>query len=248
MVGRDDADNVELDLNLEDEASRFGLIPRGEGDHAIALRLSARVKDPLQGFTFGRNTNRCDICFVNDPLRRLSNIHFRVYLNEYGVLMLEDRSTNGTIVDEKLLKARAREASETKRTLSSGSTVKVLMHTGSNDLTFLVRIPRREGEYEAAYRANLTRHMRELRDLAEKANATIGPGPGGHVCLYQRPFTRPMPLSFFSDRKPRSTSSLPSFGTHQSLLLRNSLYQKGRPKTMPSILIGRGTVQTSTIG
>lgn len=184
MVGRDDADTVDRDLDLEDDASRFELIPRGEGEHAIALRLSSQVRDPLQGFTFGRNANRCDICFVNDPYRRLSNIHFRIYLNEYGVLMLEDRSTNGTIVDDNLLKAKAKQPSDTKRTLSSGSTVKILMHVNSSDLTFLVRIPKREGEYEAAYRSNLVRYMRDLKALTEDANATIGPGPGGHVSLY----------------------------------------------------------------
>ena len=70
----------------------------------IALRLSANLKDTMGGFQFGRNATRCDFVLgKNEASRRISNIHFRIYINEYGVIMLEDQSTNGTAIDGTLL-------------------------------------------------------------------------------------------------------------------------------------------------
>lgn len=168
-------------------------MPHLVGEHAIVLRLSAQVKDPLQGFAFGRNNSRCDVYFANDPCRRLSNIHFRIYLNEYGVLMLEDTSMNGTIVDGTMLKARESKGARPgerkppkQRTLNPGSQVKVLMAEREDDLNFIVQIPRREGDYEEAYRKNRVRYMNRLRALRAEhddgdVGKTITPGPGGHV-------------------------------------------------------------------
>ena len=196
LARHDDAARVDLDFDFEDDAQHFQLMPSDAGEHAVVLRLSARVKNPLQGFTFGRNIARCDICFAEDPHRRLSNIHFRIYLNEYGVLMLEDQSTNGTVVDDNLLKAKSRNPGETKRTLNSGSKIAVLMHTRDADLSFLVRIPRREGEYEAAYRRNLVEYMKR-QEAAVDAAATIVPGPGGRVS-HSHPPHLPLPHTLYS--------------------------------------------------
>ena len=95
--------------------------------------------------------------------------------------MLEDHSTNGTVVDEKLLlKARAR--TETKRTLCSGSQIKIPMHKETRDLVFTVRIPLREGRFQEAYERNFVNYMNRLIALEEAAaETTIVPGPGGHV-------------------------------------------------------------------
>lgn len=175
-----------LDGGKENGCSE-GLIPHGEGQYALALRFSARVKDPLQGFTFGRNQTRCDVCFAHDPMRRLSNVHFRIYLNEYGVLMLEDLSTNGTVVNKQLLASRkGRESGEvTRMMLNNGDEIKVLLHKGRNDIKFIVRIPRREGEYEVAWREKLKAYLERLEVVGiGDANATIGPGPEGHVCFF----------------------------------------------------------------
>lgn len=168
-------------------------MPHLVGEHAIVLRLSAPLKDPLLGFAFGRNPSKCDVYFANDPHRRLSNIHFRIYLNEYGVLMVEDSSMNGTIVDGTMLKSKegrgARPGDKKlpkQRTLNPGSQVKILMAEREDDLNFIVQIPRREGDYEEAYRKNRIRYMRHLQALRAEADAgdvgkTITPGPGGHV-------------------------------------------------------------------
>ncbi|KAL0936491.1 meiosis-specific serine threonine-protein kinase mek1 [Colletotrichum truncatum] len=186
VVGREEADAVEPDYEQEDRADQFQLTPPNI-DHAIILRLSAQTKDPLHGFLFGRNVSRCDICFANDPMKRLSNIHFRIYVNEYGVVMLEDQSTNGTFVDGTLLRAKPKTANDkcdTRRVLSHGSRIKVLMHAEKHDLEFLVRIPKRVGEYDRAYTSKLEHYFAGLEELRNKQNETITPGPGGHVDLF----------------------------------------------------------------
>jgi hypothetical protein len=180
MVGRDDVDGLELDYSLEDDSRNFAGLHSDIGEHHIALRFSSQVKDPMQGFTFGRHANCCDICLQNDPNRRLSKIHFRIYMNEWAVLMLEDMSTNGTVVDSVLLKKKDSPATETRRTLESGSKIKILMHEPGRDIVFLVRIPNREGDCEEAFKRNLDAYLARAQ-LAVDANATIVPGPGGHV-------------------------------------------------------------------
>ncbi|KAI0109649.1 Pkinase-domain-containing protein [Nemania sp. FL0031] len=189
IAGRYSADAIESDLYREDDAREFGRT-RGIGDHALVLRLSSTLKDPKQGFTFGRNRDRCDICFTIDPGKRLSNIHFRIYVNNYGSVLLEDQSTNGTVVDNKLLRrgqdTNTTERTYKRRTLESGSTIKIVMHENKWDLLFLVRIPRREGEYEDAYMKNVAPYLLRLNgvDSVDDVNKTIGPGPTGHVHLF----------------------------------------------------------------
>ncbi|PSR75728.1 hypothetical protein BD289DRAFT_447468 [Coniella lustricola] len=157
-----------------------------DGEHAIVVRLSTRFKDPTKGFVFGRSPLRCDVGFNNDKMKRLSNVHFRIYFNDYGVLMLEDLSSNGLHVDGVNLKRKDSEK-PSRRTINSGSVIRILMESLDEDLHFLVRIPRREGDYEKAFRTNLKRHMDEVQQLraeAEEAAKTITPGPAGHVDLF----------------------------------------------------------------
>ncbi|KAI1133525.1 Pkinase-domain-containing protein [Nemania abortiva] len=184
IAGRYSADAIGSDLYREDDAREFGRT-RGIGDHALVLRLSSDLKDPHQGFTFGRNRERCDISFTFDPGKRLSNIHFRIYVNSYGSVLLEDQSTNGTVVDNKLLRRGTDTNNDRhrKRTLESGSTIKIVMHESKWDLIFLVRIPRREGEYEDAYMRNVGPYLLRLNGV-DDVNKTIGPGPTGHVHLF----------------------------------------------------------------
>lgn len=179
LLGGDGAGDEDGLVALEDDDDLGLASPRPDHrKYAIALRFSARVKEPLRGFTFGRNAARCDICFTNDPHRRLSNVHFRIFYNEYGTLMLEDQSTNGTIVDEALLRPdRGR-----SRVLINGTPVKVLSHDNLNDLKFIVRIPKRQGDSAAAWDRNFAEYMDELQALRAGANATITPGPQGPVC------------------------------------------------------------------
>lgn len=198
-------------------------MPHLVGEHAIVLRLSAQLKNPLLGFTFGRNQSKCDIYFANDPHRRLSNIHFRIYLNEYGVLMLEDSSMNGTVVDGHMLKSKEGKGARPgdkklpkQRTLIPGSQVKILMAEREDDLNFILQIPRREGEYEEAYRKNRVRYMKTLQALRAQDDAvdvgkTITPGPGGHVSQHDsvlgwRHRTDPEQVNLFPGNENRRTT------------------------------------------
>ncbi|KAK4226904.1 Serine/threonine-protein kinase RAD53 [Podospora fimiseda] len=185
VVGRDDVDKINPDLLDGGNERTFTLPRRNTGDYHLALKFSHEVKNTLNGFTFGRNLNRCDICFLDDPMRRLSNIHFRIYLNEHNVLMLEDESTNGTLVDNWLLKRKGPPPNEVKRTLENGNKVTVLMHVPKKDLTFMVRIPHKEGQYSKAYRQNFEAYMANRAACAVDVNATIVPGPGGHVDIFK---------------------------------------------------------------
>lgn len=187
LIGRDEADDVELDYEHEDRPSQFESNPANHGNHAIILRLSSLVHNPAAGFVFGRNPGRCDVVFANDPLKRISNIHFRIFVNEHGTVMIEDQSTNGTFVDDRLLKNTHKDPTKKpilKWMLSSGSVIRIYLHNEMQDLTFRVRIPRRADEY-------LDTYQRKVDDYFLRHNLLPGPvetitaGPGGHVDLFK---------------------------------------------------------------
>ncbi|KAL6868668.1 Pkinase domain-containing protein [Trichoderma novae-zelandiae] len=189
IIGKDEADGVEPDYDVEDDASRFEEMPPDLGSYALILRLSSQVKNPAAGFQFGRNSARCDVVFVNDPLRRVSNIHFRIYINEYGTVMIEDHSTNGTTVDSNLLMSRPRDRAvandpdrKTKWMLSSGSIVGIYLQD-MRSLSFRVRIPRRENEFDLAYQRRVDAYF--ARQAVRGPVETITTGPGGHVDLFK---------------------------------------------------------------
>lgn len=159
VIGRSEADNLEIDHTLEDDASHFESMDNLQGNHALMLRLSSKMKNPAAGFSFGRNSTRCDVVFSNDPMHRISNVHFRIYVNEHGTVMLQDQSTNGTCVDDTLLAARGRPTVEQRRVLNSGTRIRLCLHEEMYDITFRVRIPHREGNYEAAYLAKVNNYF-----------------------------------------------------------------------------------------
>ncbi|UKZ77640.1 hypothetical protein TrVFT333_005364 [Trichoderma virens FT-333] len=186
IIGKDAADGVEPNYELEDHASRFESDPINHGNYAILLRLSSQVKNPAAGFVFGRNNARCDVVFVNDPLRRISNIHFRIYVNEYGIVMIEDKSTNGTFVDDNLLTSHPKEPGKppnTRWVLSSGAIICIYLHNQMKDLSFRVRIPRRDDEYEGAYARQVEEYF--ARHALQGPVETVTTGPGGHVDLFK---------------------------------------------------------------
>ena len=70
----------------------------------LALRMTARVRDPNLGFVFGREPSKADIVLkTGSEDIRISGMHFRIYMNNNGILMIQDTSTNGTLVDGDLL-------------------------------------------------------------------------------------------------------------------------------------------------
>jgi serine/threonine protein kinase len=134
----------------------------------LALRMtsarSLRFKD--LGFVFGRNMNSADIVFGQDSGKRISNQHFRIYVNKDGILMIEDMSTNGTIVDDALLKCKDPRFSKI-RMLSSGSIICIQSSNEDEMIRFIVRVPSRVS-YMERFRENLRDFITECTPGQDK--------------------------------------------------------------------------------
>ena len=180
-----DAEGGHEDDGLEME----GLEPAGDSfqtpeepkDLDIALRTTASLKKLTMGFVFGREPSKVDIQIATRGAgdARISGMHFRIYVTEVGVLMLEDTSTNGTFVDDLLLKGRS-------RMLSHGSMIEVI--TGAERATasvqkarFIVKLPRRKdgSRYESNLMAFLSKVDHALRTEREETRAIMRPNPAG---------------------------------------------------------------------
>ncbi|KAJ5117998.1 hypothetical protein N7448_004356 [Penicillium atrosanguineum] len=142
----------------------------------VALRLSSDVHDLGAGFCFGRNKARCDVLLaVDDEAKRVSNTHFRIYLTGDGIIMLQDTSTNGTIVDNCRLRKSQKENS---RMLTNGSVIQVVTgNNGSDEVRFVVRIPSREG-FAMQYTHNCLRYFERVQQVVNAAgHHQTRPGP-----------------------------------------------------------------------
>lgn len=144
----------------------------------FALRLSSDVYDANTGFCFGRNRARCDLLIADANSKRISNTHFRIYLTQDGIIMLEDTSTNGTIVDNCRLRKIQREKS---RMLVNGSVIQVPNGEGqsSEEVRFIVRLPSREG-FVMQYTENMLRYFEKIetqRAGAAQPRARTTPAP-----------------------------------------------------------------------
>ncbi|KAK3722216.1 Protein kinase protein rad53 [Vermiconidia calcicola] len=141
----------------------------------LALRFSAPTRNPKLGFVFGRNADSCDIVLATDTYKRVSNVHFSVFINNSGVLMLQDMSTNGTIVDDVVLKGKTAQGPQT-RMLNPGSIIQILSPKTEEIVKFIVRIPSREGyyeEYEAKFQAHMHRIAMAEAMAKENTNAVL---------------------------------------------------------------------------
>jgi len=140
------------------------LLP-GEGRNEavdFALRFSSQTISPALGFIFGRHPSKCDCVIAIQNDRFISNVHFRIYLNPSGVLMLEDISTNGTIVDDQLLLGRSKESDMPKtRMLKTGSVIQILAVGQQSHFKLIVRIPSRNG-HEADYEEKFNAYMHRI--------------------------------------------------------------------------------------
>ncbi|KAK7521714.1 hypothetical protein IWZ03DRAFT_305438 [Phyllosticta citriasiana] len=131
----------------------------------LALRFSSPLQKPRLQFVFGRNTQSSDIVLQDGPevSKRVSNSHFRIYVNKWGVLMLEDMSTNGTMVDDKLLKSRNKPRGGPVTTmLNSGSIISILSPRNEECIRFHVRIPAKDG-YEEEWRRRCQAYLLNVK-------------------------------------------------------------------------------------
>ncbi|RDL38567.1 Protein kinase-like (PK-like) [Venustampulla echinocandica] len=179
-------------IDSDDDANISKVAAEGLVSCAIVLRLSADLKDPLCGYQFGRNSQRCDFAIGhNEPSRRVSNIHFRIYINEHGIIMIEDQSTNGTVVDGVMLRAKEKENGlDYRRTLETGYQITLVMTPPEENYDFVAWMPQRSDASELVYQQNVTKfflHLATLRDQRGAENAATGGGKGDPVNLFPTP-------------------------------------------------------------
>jgi hypothetical protein len=137
---------------IDSSGRRLGTDSSAGADLALRMSSAHTLKCKEVGFVFGRNPVTSDIVFGQDSGKRISNQHFRIYLNTDGILMVQDMSTNGTVVDDILLKANPVPI----RMIHSGSII-YIQHTNPAEVVkFVVRIPPRASETaRARFNANL---------------------------------------------------------------------------------------------
>ena len=137
----------------------------------IALRLSSRVRDPRMGFVFGRDPRNCDIIIGSqDPERRVSNVHLRIFLNPGGIIMLEDMSTNGTCVDGTLLAAKQPSGRPRTRMLQQGAVIKLITPKDEEGTRFIVGIPTRDRGQDK-YESKLSQYLAYINQLQRQGQA-----------------------------------------------------------------------------
>jgi hypothetical protein len=173
----------EKNLHPDDIAQTFQMKARGLTSCGIALRLSADLKDPIGGFHFGRNPARCDFVIGrNEPSRRISNVHFRIYINEHATLMIEDQSTNGTVVDALCLRGKDKENGlGYKHTLENGQKIILVMTPPEVNYDFVVWIPKRSDTQQDAYEQKLAEFLENQEIIRDQRTAAKAGGHGDTV-------------------------------------------------------------------
>ncbi|KAK6501787.1 hypothetical protein TWF481_009612 [Arthrobotrys musiformis] len=113
----------------------------------ICLSSSVPPKNAEAGYTFGRNPVKCDVALgQQSSSRRVSNVHFRIFTTDEGVIMLEDCSTNGTWVDNVCLQSpralanrhQTNASSTRRRILTNSSQILLALGPVEDELKFIV--------------------------------------------------------------------------------------------------------------
>jgi hypothetical protein len=144
----------------------------------IALRFSSKVHDLCMGWVFGRNTQKCDVILhvPADP-KPVSGIHFRIYVKDGDVLMLEDCSTNGTVVDHNLvMRNRTYRDSYPRIMIMQGNLVEVML-PNNNSIQFVVNIPVRSNQ-ESKYQENLTAYLERVKKEEARLDGRLNNNAG----------------------------------------------------------------------
>lgn len=142
----------------------------------IALRFSSKVNDLRHGFYFGRNPTNADIILGGKPHSGISSRQFRIFLNQNGILMLEDTSTNGTMVDNVVLRGNRCVSpmgeSQPRTTLHQGALIELVTSSSrSGDvIRFVVNIPSRDIG-QTKYNQNLTGYLQCINQAERRAAA-----------------------------------------------------------------------------
>ncbi|KAG9242315.1 hypothetical protein BJ878DRAFT_178598 [Calycina marina] len=196
----------------QNEGHNIKNISEGSNPCDLVLRLSAQTKNKNDGgYYFGRNASRCDIVLGREEqTKRVSNIHFRIYINQHGTVMLEDQSTNGTLVDGHLLRAKEKENGRACRiVLQHGGVISLaITQSGQDDFRFIVRLPQRDAYAQTVFEANIDsyieRHHKAQYLKQERKNKE----------QKARPAARELPPDLFAPpvpKTPRVTRSKPEW-------------------------------------
>lgn len=170
----------------KDELEYDSLGPASTQSSDIALRMSSTVKDPLLGFSFGRNSSKSDIILVQDDReKRVSNVHFRIYMKEDGILMLQDTSTNGTFVNDNIVKKDQKDGAPATQMLVNGSIIFVPIRVPHMGAKFIVRFPSRDG-YQAEYMRNIHRYFDRIRQETGTVAGPTGKMNGHQLSLFSQ--------------------------------------------------------------
>lgn len=162
MADIEEQETIIINANGE----RLGHSSRVGADLVLRMSSVRRLKFKQLGFIFGRNPNSADIVFGQDSGKRISNQHFRIYLNTDGILMIEDMSTNGTIVDDGLLKCKDPRFHKI-RMLNSGSIICIQNANDAEMIKFIVRIPSRVS-YKERFHENLRNFITECTPASDE--------------------------------------------------------------------------------
>ena len=148
------------------------LPPRINHGLDIALRLSSHVRDPSKGFTFGRLPIKSDIVLLDRSPQdsKVSGVHFRIYISQGGILMLQDLSTNGTCVDDIWLRCKtAPPGDNSSHIIHQASQIEVHDRSEEN-IRFVVSIPDR-GDSLPIYQEKLSDYLALVEQLTRQAAA-----------------------------------------------------------------------------
>ncbi|KAA8631895.1 hypothetical protein SMACR_04266 [Sordaria macrospora] len=168
VMGQNDTRQIHMDFGNDDEHT-YALPATNTSEQHLAFRFSSKLKQPLEGFVFGRNIATCDVT-VDQELKSVSNKHFKIYFNEHGILMIEDMSLIGTGSVIEIYSSHAKKIDAERR---------------REDIQFLVRVPNRHGRHAEAYNENLIRYLQRTEVEEVDVNKTIVPGPGGRVDIFR---------------------------------------------------------------
>lgn len=192
LVGNDGAESPtryerSTSNDLDDKMRRRDASRNNGHAMDIALRLSSQLINPSLGFTFGRRAKKCDLLLsrVDEYERKISGMHFRIFLNKSGVLMLEDTSTNGTIVDSTSLRGgNPLPGYEKRRMISAGSIIELFLNTkdkkNTEILKFIVSVPSRNHAGER-WGQNMANYLEWLKQTERQANVLAEAAYGGNA-------------------------------------------------------------------
>ncbi|PVH99485.1 Pkinase-domain-containing protein [Periconia macrospinosa] len=185
------AENIEEQetIIIDKDGQRVGQSSSAAVGLALRLSSASLLKSKQDGFIFGRNMAISDIVLGQDSGRRISNQHFRIFFNENGLTMLADTSTNGTLVDNVLLKGKDPKFNPA-RMIVAGTMITISNTNDAETIRFTVRIPPRGPDtalYEEKKRlfisecSNGGNKMRALQKLQQQPYRATMRWDGGNL-------------------------------------------------------------------